>query len=61
MLSGVSASGGINRFTEGRGFMAAPYNRIFDGMAGVQIGLVNYIGDNPKWARVLPFVNLHLD
>ena len=27
---------------------------------GVQIGVVNYAGNNPVWARILPLINLHL-
>ena len=26
---------------------------------GAQIGLLNYAGNNPRWARLLPFLNLH--
>ena len=28
-------------------------------LRGVQIGLINYVGNNPKWARVLPIINMH--
>jgi len=27
---------------------------------GVQIGILNYAGNNPSWARILPLVNLNL-
>jgi hypothetical protein len=27
---------------------------------GVQIGVLNYVADNPKWARILPILNLNL-
>ena len=27
---------------------------------GVQLGILNYAGNNPRWARWLPFVNVHL-
>ncbi len=27
---------------------------------GVQVGLLNYAGNNPGWARLLPVVNAHL-
>jgi hypothetical protein len=26
---------------------------------GVQVGLFNYAGNNPKWARLLPLINVH--
>jgi len=26
---------------------------------GVQLGLVNYVCDNPKYMRPLPFINVH--
>lgn len=29
-------------------------------LRGVQLGLLNYAGNNPPWARLLPFLNLHL-
>lgn len=29
-------------------------------LKGAQIGLINYAKNNPKWARLLPFINLHL-
>jgi hypothetical protein len=29
-------------------------------LKGVQLGLVNYAGNNPRWLRLLPLVNLHL-
>jgi hypothetical protein len=28
-------------------------------LEGVQIGLINYVGNNPKWARLLPIINMH--
>ena len=28
-------------------------------LKGIQIGLFNIVGNNPKWARVLPVVNAH--
>lgn len=27
---------------------------------GVQLGLFNYAANNPKWARLLPFINVHI-
>ena len=27
---------------------------------GVQLGLFNYAGNNPGWAKLLPFINAHL-
>ena len=29
-------------------------------LKGVQIGLFNYAGNNPRWLRLLPLVNVHL-
>jgi len=29
-------------------------------LKGVQLGLVNYAGNNPRWLRLLPLVNVHL-
>jgi hypothetical protein len=29
-------------------------------LKGVQLGLVNYAGNNPRWLRLLPLVNIHL-
>jgi hypothetical protein len=29
-------------------------------LRGVQLGLLNYAGNNPRWLRLLPLVNLHL-
>ena len=29
-------------------------------LKGAQLGLLNFAGNNPKWARLLPFINLHL-
>jgi len=29
-------------------------------LKGVQVGLINYAANNPRWARLLPLVNLHL-
>jgi hypothetical protein len=29
-------------------------------LKGVQLGLLNYAGNNPKWARLLPFLNAHI-
>ncbi|MBT6148386.1 MAG: hypothetical protein HOH74_23330, partial [Gemmatimonadetes bacterium] len=29
-------------------------------LKGVQVGLLNYAGNNPAWARLLPFINVHL-
>ena len=29
-------------------------------LRGVQIGLLNYARNNPRWARLLPFVNVHM-
>jgi len=29
-------------------------------LEGVQVGLVNYVGNNPRWLKLLPLVNVHL-
>ena len=29
-------------------------------LKGVQLGLTNYAGNNPRWLRLLPLVNVHL-
>ena len=29
-------------------------------LRGVQIGVLNWAGNNPAWARILPLVNVHL-
>jgi len=34
---------------------------VADHLNGVQIGLVNYVADNPAYFRLLPFFNLNLD
>jgi len=35
------------------------YNRTEE-LHGLQVGLLNYAGNNPKGLRMLPFVNMHL-
>lgn len=29
-------------------------------LKGVQIGVINYAGNHPRWLRILPLINLHL-
>ena len=29
-------------------------------LKGVQLGLLNYAGNNPRWLRLLPLINIHL-
>jgi len=29
-------------------------------LKGVQLGLFNYAGNNPRWLKVLPLINLHI-
>jgi len=41
------------------GFSVAIYNRAKE-LHGIQFGLINYAGNNPKGLRMLPFINLHL-
>ena len=30
-----------------------------DDLLGVQLGVLNWAGNNPTWARLLPIVNAH--
>lgn len=71
-LNGVSISGLINYVHTGNGMQLCSISnksRFFNGMqisiynkvkSGrlIQLGLINYIKDNPKGLRILPFVNM---
>jgi hypothetical protein len=73
-LKGAAVSLAYNQYVEAKWFSAAGYNRIKYEMIGVQIGvlnwtrrlkgvqigLINYVGNNPKYLRILPLVNVHL-
>jgi hypothetical protein len=41
------------------GLSVALYNRANE-LHGIQLGVLNYAGNNPKGLRMLPFINLHL-
>ncbi len=73
LLSGIwnkiSNEGTLN------GFSMAAFNQIKGNQSGIslgivnyawhlngfQIGLINYVKDNPKFLRLLPIINAHLD
>jgi hypothetical protein len=56
-LRGIAIAGYAKTgFTEGLSLSA--YNRTKE-LHGVQIGLINYAGNNPKGFRILPLLNLH--
>lgn len=59
-LTGFSSS--AFNYIRGRqvGFSIAIVNYA-DELEGVQMGLVNYAGNNPKWAQILPLLNMHFD
>ena len=75
-LTGLSITGGYTRIEEGglRGVSLAAYNDIRSPqrgltiglynyarkLRGVQLGVINVARNNPKWATVLPGINLHL-
>ena len=71
----VSAANGISvggrHLPGGSGRWFEPVNERFTGLSvglvnysrqlkGVQIGVLNYAGNNPRWARLLPLVNANL-
>lgn len=69
-LNGINASS-VNAFSEPGGSWIQKVNDRFTGLSvglinytrelrGVQVGLLNYAGNNPHWARLLPVVNVHL-
>ena len=69
-MNGISMGGGIFPGSESGPWLRKVNDR-FTGLAiglinytreldGVQIGLLNYAGNNPGWAKLLPFVNVHL-
>ena len=52
---------GYCRFSdEQRGVSIGLFNQT-EYLNGVQVGLLNYAGNNPGWARWLPLVNVHID
>jgi len=74
IIFGGGDRGLVTKSKDARWFTAAAFNQasynmvglqigIFNtagSLHGVQIGVLNYVGDNPKWARILPLVNLNL-
>jgi hypothetical protein len=72
-LHGAALGGLISRFKYAKGVTPGAWNRAISDMIGfqigvantaeylegVQIGLINYVGNNPKWARLLPIINMH--
>ena len=48
----------INGSTEHHGLSIGIFNRT-EKLRGVQIGLINYAGNNPKGLRWLPLINMH--
>lgn len=57
-FKGVSIAG-YHKANKVYGLSIAPYNRS-EKLYGVQFGLLNYAGNNPKWLKMLPIINLHL-
>ena len=74
VITGANVSIAWTESAELTGFTIAAYNRTFgmqrglvigifnhtESLLGVQIGLVNYVENNPSWARILPFINANL-
>lgn len=74
VITGANLSIAWTESAELAGFTVAAYNRTFgtqrglviglfnhtESLLGVQIGLVNYVENNPSWARILPFINANL-
>jgi len=57
-LKGLSIAG-YSKTAYTKGATIAVYNRTKE-LHGLQFGLLNYAGNNPKGLRVLPLLNLHL-
>ena len=71
LITGANVSVAWTESTELTGVTVAAYNRTYDvqrgliigifnhteNLLGVQIGLLNYVENNPSWARILPFIN----
>ncbi|MEI6509114.1 MAG: hypothetical protein WCO54_11570 [Bacteroidota bacterium] len=71
-IKGVALTPGYLRSDKLNGFAVAGYNNINQtkgitvaiinttkSLHGIQLGLINYAANNPKWLRVLPLINLH--
>ena len=73
-FSGIGGGLAIAKFGYAKGFTFGAYNRAkwdmiglqvglwnqTEYLHGVQIGLLNWVSDNPKWARLLPIMNIRL-
>ncbi len=59
-IRGAGITLGYLKAKEQRGISIALFNRVRD-LQGVQIGLLNYAGNNPAPFRWLPLLNLHID
>ncbi|MFT5052211.1 MAG: hypothetical protein ACI8QZ_003643 [Chlamydiales bacterium] len=71
-ISGLAVAGLVTRSHDMNGLAVAAYNGVSGrqtGMSiglfnyaselrGIQIGLLNHVGDNPKWLRWLPLINM---
>ncbi len=55
-LTGVTVAGYNRTFGMQQGLVVGIFNHT-ETLLGVQIGLLNYVEDNPSWARILPFIN----
>ena len=72
-VTGVHLSGITTQVDYSEGIIAGLYNCVYTQQTGIsigvfnratvykglQIGLLNYIENNPPWARYLPIVNAH--
>jgi hypothetical protein len=59
-LTGLSIAGYNQVKGRQEGLSIGLYNRARL-LTGIQIGLLNYVGNNPPWLRYLPLLNLHFD
>ena len=58
-VAGVTASMLLNKSKQHRGLAVGGINATKE-LHGVQLGFLNYAGNNPKALRLLPLVNMHL-
>lgn len=58
-INGISISLFRQHSKKQKGLAISVINKT-DELKGVQIGLLNYVGNNPKLFRCLPFLNFHL-
>jgi hypothetical protein len=57
VLKGLAVSSYV-KADESFGLSIAIFNNVKE-LHGVQLGLINYAGNNRKWLRVLPVINMH--